>query len=555
MTKIFSILFIIIVACLAPLSVAAQSNQNVTVKLTIDTLIANDLQEDGLINSNNVDEVYVEYTLEEVANGRGTGNKAVGYWGLGYLRLNSRVTDFEPIFLEIASTSSVRVEVRIIESDEDRETWSTLWSGACILTGLPVACAGDLAFSSKNVEFTRSILPQTYTARQLQVGMSETLLFTWTNFINWAEYELNYSVSLEESNPNNEVQATAAPSIPNATHETMVTLPGDFGSEVGCPADTASLGGDWEPSCTAVQMRKLNNSSTYVFTTQAIPAGNWEVKVAVGGSWDTNYGVDGIPGGDNILFEVPAENMEVTFMWDAETGELAIEVGEPAGSAEPELWVTLPGNFGNELGCTGNLGGDWEPSCPYIQMYDWNNSGHYFFATQAIPAGDWEVKVAVGGSWDTNYGVDGTPGGDNILFEVPEDNMEVVFVWNVQTNELVIEVGSHTKSTETELFVTLPGDFGGELGCTGNFGGDWEPNCLATHMHDIDGTGMYVYETSLIPAGNWEVKVAVDGTWDVNYGVDGISGGDNIGFEVSESDSFIVFIWDAKTHILTIQSR
>jgi hypothetical protein len=57
--------------------------------------------------------------------------------------------------------------------------------------------------------------------------------------------------------------------------------------------------------------------------TFTIPAGDYEVKVALDGGWDTNYGVDGVAGGDNITFTVPTEG-EVTFIFDPETHLLEI---------------------------------------------------------------------------------------------------------------------------------------------------------------------------------------------------------------------------------------
>ncbi len=36
--------------------------------------------------------------------------------------------------------------------------------------------------------------------------------------------------------------------------------------------------------------------------------------------------------------------------------------------------------------------------------------------TFTIPAGDWEYKIAIGGTWDENYGAGGVPGGSNVTF-------------------------------------------------------------------------------------------------------------------------------------------
>ncbi|NIP26573.1 MAG: hypothetical protein GWN55_06490, partial [Phycisphaerae bacterium] len=68
-----------------------------------------------------------------------------------------------------------------------------------------------------------------------------------------------------------------------------------------------------------------NGDGTYSGTF-TIPAGDYEVKVALDGSWTENYGVDGVADGDNITFTVEEES-EVTFIWDSETKILTVEVG------------------------------------------------------------------------------------------------------------------------------------------------------------------------------------------------------------------------------------
>jgi len=57
--------------------------------------------------------------------------------------------------------------------------------------------------------------------------------------------------------------------------------------------------------------------------TFTIPAGDYEIKVAHDGGWDTNFGVDGVAGGDNIPFSVTTEG-PVTFIYDPVTHLLEI---------------------------------------------------------------------------------------------------------------------------------------------------------------------------------------------------------------------------------------
>lgn len=94
----------------------------------------------------------------------------------------------------------------------------------------------------------------------------------------------------------------------------MINLPGSWQSAAGFACE-------WDPKCPDTVMT-LGDDGLYT-ATFTIPAGDYEVKVAHDGGWDTNYGVDGVAGGDNILFTVPADG-EVTFTYDPETHLLDI---------------------------------------------------------------------------------------------------------------------------------------------------------------------------------------------------------------------------------------
>jgi maltose-binding protein MalE len=95
----------------------------------------------------------------------------------------------------------------------------------------------------------------------------------------------------------------------------MVNVPGSYQAQAGCP-------GDWQPECAATQMTKgddgLWRSGPFTLT-----AGDYEGKVALDGSWTTNYGVDGKPDGDNYKFTLSAGGT-VEFVFDPETKLLEI---------------------------------------------------------------------------------------------------------------------------------------------------------------------------------------------------------------------------------------
>ena len=79
---------------------------------------------------------------------------------------------------------------------------------------------------------------------------------------------------------------------------------------------------------------------------------------------------------------------------------------------------------------------------------------------------------------------------------------------------------------------------------------DWNPACASTAL-TMGDDGLYS-GTFLIPAGDYEVKVALDGGWETNYGVDGVFEGDNYMFTVA-TDGDVTFTYDPETHLLEIE--
>ena len=73
----------------------------------------------------------------------------------------------------------------------------------------------------------------------------------------------------------------------------LVTVPGSHNSEMGCA-------GDWAPGCEAAKLT-LRADGIYAGTFD-VPAGSYEYKVALNGSWDVNYGANGEPNGGNIVY-------------------------------------------------------------------------------------------------------------------------------------------------------------------------------------------------------------------------------------------------------------
>jgi Tol biopolymer transport system component len=145
---------------------AARSNGGtLTVTLSIDSLIALDLQEDGLINDGH-DEIKVDYTLQDINN---LSNGGSGVWGPFNMRTGDHYTtsDFAPISIEISEDSAIQVTISVTET-EDRSSNNTSFPGPGTLT---------------------------FQGRELLAGVVRTITFEWYGNLNHAEYEITFSLS------------------------------------------------------------------------------------------------------------------------------------------------------------------------------------------------------------------------------------------------------------------------------------------------------------------------------------------------------------------------
>lgn len=329
----------------------------------------------------------------------------------------------------------------------------------------------------------------------------------------------------------------------------IVVAPGNYQSEVGCE-DTTGNGGDWEPGCLLTQLLDDDGDGIYSIVISSIPAGSYEYKIAIDQTWGTNYGADGAAGGANIPLEVPVDYAQVTINWDSVTKIPVATVDEsiiggpaaPAGSTpisvlppveQPGL-VSIPGSIQSVLGCPG----DWAPDCANTALA-FDEGDQIWTGAFDVPAGNYEYKVAINGTWDENYGGNADAGGANIPLNLDADTT-VRFYYDHRTKWVADSVG--------DVIATAPGSYQAAIGCPA----DWSPDCLRSWLQDPDGDGLYVMTTDAIPAGDYEVKVAINETWDVNYGMDGAPGGANIPFNVPADGTPVAFVYNASNNQLLI---
>ena len=214
-----------------------------------------------------------------------------------------------------------------------------------------------------------------------------------------------------------------APSITARADHTpapsSVTVAGSLQSELGCP-------GDWQPDCAATHLVYDPGDDVWqaVFN---VPEGSWEYKAALDDKWDENYGLNAVPGGDNIPLSLAAA-ASVKFYYSHHTHWIT--------DNKTSRIVTAPGSYQSELGCPG----DWQPDCLRSWLQDPDGDGTYAFSTMALPPGNYEVKAAIDESWNENYGQGGIPGGANIPFAVNVAGSSVTFSFVSATNVLTVAV-------------------------------------------------------------------------------------------------------------------
>src|SRR6185437_8387645 len=216
----------------------------------------------------------------------------------------------------------------------------------------------------------------------------------------------------------------------------------------------------------------------------------------------------------------------------AATALLLLPASTASGTPNPTS-VAIAGDLQNVLGCPT----DWDPSCAATHL-TYDSSDDVWQGTFTLPAGNYQYKAALNDSWTENYGLHAVQDGQNVPLAAPGG--PVKFYYDHKTHWI-------TDSVSTPVPVAT-GSFQSELGCPG----DWQPDCLRSWLEDPDGHGTATFETTSLPAGSYEAKVAVNESWAVNYGAGGVPDGANIPFTVPYDHAPLTFSYDETTHALTI---
>ncbi|ASS87130.1 amylopullulanase [Geobacillus lituanicus] len=204
--------------------------------------------------------------------------------------------------------------------------------------------------------------------------------------------------------------------------------------------------------------------------------------------------------------------------------------GQPVVSAagSPERTVTLVGTLQDELGHTK----EWDPSAAATVMHD-EGDGLYTL-TGTLPAGTYEYKIAINGSWDENYGAGGRNGG-NLTLTLNEPT-KVTFYYHDRTHAIADSTwyAPIPKEKQPRLVGTVLPAIGHE---TDNNG--WTPATSTAFLKDDDFDSVYAL-TAQVPKGSYEYKIVLGTNWDENYPQE------NARLNVLETTT-ITFFFNAKT--------
>ena len=230
---------------------------------------------------------------------------------------------------------------------------------------------------------------------------------------------------------------------------------------------------------------------------------------------------------------VSMKRLRVAPMAIALIGSMLLAPASVSATPDPSS-VTIAGSLQSEAGCPG----DWDPGCATTHLaYDANDD--VWQGTFSLPAGSYDYKAALNDAWDENYGLHAESTAPTSRSTSPSAT-SVKFYYDHKSHWVTDNLGS--------VIAVAPGSFQSELGCPG----DWDPACLRSWLEDPDGDGIYSFETTALPAGTYDGKVAINEDWTENYGQGGVLGGDNISFTVPADNPKVTFSYDSASHVLSI---
>ena len=195
-------------------------------------------------------------------------------------------------------------------------------------------------------------------------------------------------------------------------------------------------GSGWNPGDESNKMTLNAETGLYEKYFVNVPAGEHKFKVT-DGTWSNCWGLGQDGDGNSVFTTTQVMNVLITF--NADTKAIGIELIEVAS-----YYVA---------GSDGLCGVGWDPGYEGNKMF-LDTDGLYKKVFKSVPAGSHECKVTAG-SWDTNWGAEGVPSGDNYKFTT-EEVCNVTIIFNPETFIISHELSEPTEPDAPPAPVDYP---------------------------------------------------------------------------------------------------
>jgi LPXTG-motif cell wall-anchored protein len=285
---------------------------------------------------------------------------------------------------------------------------------------------------------------------------------------------------------------------------------------VGDLVEPNGLGKNWEPLNYQTKLKEYKNG---IYEQRfKLKAGTYNYKIAMNGTWDEGYGVDG--GGDNITLTL-TEDKDVFFRLDLVNKKVYDSVNN---ANQFKTKGILVGGIDNLL----EGGKSWDPSDNNFQL-DYVGGGIYkktFNIKESAQDSEYnlEYKVAYNGAWDNGNVADNT----KVL--IPAGTSQITFTSNYLGNYVSDSISSRNLQNAISIIGTV----------RGNADTNWVETSTDYDMYLIDES-KYMF-TSNLPIGTYEYKGVVNRSWDGG----GLPASGNVKVSLTEAAN-VVFIADTKS--------
>ena len=278
---------------------------------------------------------------------------------------------------------------------------------------------------------------------------------------------------------------------------------------------------DWDAAAAGWEFTQI--SKTLYAYSQVLNEGDYQYKVV----FDRQYWYDA---GGNKSFSISSDSTNIVYIYDAARQEIYDTVNNYNTVAEILGLQTAPA----EAAVINNANGTVE----FIIPADEEDEVILHYAYEETPAPIQQVKLF--SQLDSNGQFTGayTTGplilGDEALNIIYYYTINGIRTLNASAETVPVsgeDYSLYTRAAFTGRAVYVPGTLPGAA---------WN---AASNLMSYLGNGLYSY-TAVLPAANYQYKIALNGTWTENYGVNGVRDGSNYALSVYSPTNVTIYYSD-----------